>query len=180
MVEPAAHGKIEVRLRELAQLFNVMDPSPFIDRDLDDAAEEFIVSWARELPGGKELELVIHVEVPPLPDRREGLAKAVHGYFKGRAELKQHEFRQLLKRGRTSLIIGLLFLAACFAASEAVATLGFGTAAEFIQESLLIGGWVAMWRPLEIFLYDWWPVRSERELYRRLARMGVKLKVKGE
>jgi hypothetical protein len=40
-----------------------------------------------------------------------------------------------------------------------------------LHESLVIGGWVAMRRPLEIFLYDWWPVRREVKLYRRLARM---------
>ena len=32
-------------------------------------------------------------------------------------------------------------------------------------------GWVAMWRPLEIFLYDWWPVRRLQVAYERLARM---------
>ena len=33
--------------------------------------------------------------------------------------------------------------------------------ARMASESLLIGGWVAMWRPLEVFIYDWWPVRAE-------------------
>ena len=37
-------ARIQLRLRELAQLFNSMDPSPFLDRDLDADAEEFIVS----------------------------------------------------------------------------------------------------------------------------------------
>ena len=35
-------------------------------------------------------------------------------------------------------------------------------------ESLLIGGWRPMWRPLEIFLYDWWPIRAERTLLREV------------
>jgi len=63
---------IELRLRELAQLFNSLDPSPFIDRDLDADAEEFIVSWARELPHHGELELVIHLATPPEPERAAG------------------------------------------------------------------------------------------------------------
>ena len=37
-------GLIEVKLTELNQLFNSMDPSPFHERDLDHDAEEFIVS----------------------------------------------------------------------------------------------------------------------------------------
>lgn len=43
--------RISLRLRELNQLFNSMDPSPFNDRDLDHDAEEFIVSSAREAHG---------------------------------------------------------------------------------------------------------------------------------
>lgn len=41
---------IRLRLRDMSQLFNSMDPSPFIEKDLDDDAEEFIVSWAQEFP----------------------------------------------------------------------------------------------------------------------------------
>jgi hypothetical protein len=169
--------KIELRLQNLLQLFNPMDPSPFFNRDLDEAAEEFIVSWAKEIPAREPLELVIHLENAPPPDRLDGLTKAVHGYFNRLAELKELEFRQMMRLGRTSLVIGIIFLAACFALSQAVSGLGFGTAAEFIQESLLIGGWVAMWRPLEIFLYDWWPVRREHQLHRRLGRMTVSVKL---
>jgi hypothetical protein len=44
-----------------------------------------------------------------------------------------------------------------------------------VHESLLIAGWVAMWRPLEIFLYDWWSIRSEARLFDRLAVMPVRL-----
>ena len=47
-----------------------------------------------------------------------------------------------------------------------------------VRESLIIAGWVAMWRPLEIFLYDWWPIRRQVKLYRRLSEMPVRVKVK--
>jgi hypothetical protein len=45
--------------------------------------------------------------------------------------------------------------------------------ASLVRESLLIGGWVAMWKPLETFLYDWWPIRAEARLYDRLAEMPI-------
>ena len=47
--------------------------------------------------------------------------------------------------------------------------------AEVARESLLIGGWVAMWRPLEVFLYDWWPIRAEAQLFDRLSAMTVRV-----
>jgi hypothetical protein len=169
--------QVEVRLRELSQLFNSMDPSPFIDRDLDASAEEFIVSWARELPHTGELELVIHLGLRPEAERAAGTEAAVQHYFTSRAEMKARELRQLLRRGRSSLLIGLVFLAACFGLGEVIEGLSQRAWAEFVVIGLHIAGWVAMWRPLEIFLYDWWPVRNDRHLLERLARMRVRLEL---
>ena len=38
-----------------------------------------------------------------------------------------------------------------------------------LEEGLVVAGWVAMWRPMEIFLYERRPIRRERRIYRRLA-----------
>jgi len=168
-------SSIQLRLRELPQLFNSMDPSPFLDRDLDADAEEFIMSWAREHPKDHELELTIHLATPPPPDRAAGLEEAVHHYFSVRAQMKQHELQQLLRRGRLSLIIGLAFLVICLFLGEFAGRVGSETGANIVREGLTIIGWVAMWRPLEIYLYDWWPVRDEQRLLARLTRMHVRL-----
>lgn len=64
--------------------------------------------------------------------------------------------RQVLRLGRRSLLIGVAFLATCIALGDAVET--FAPASRFagiVCESLLIGGWVAMSRPIEVFLYEW-------------------------
>ena len=55
---------IEVRVADLKQLFNAMDPSPFREKDLDPEAEEFIVGWARELPRDAPLGLLVYVDRP--------------------------------------------------------------------------------------------------------------------
>jgi len=170
--EPA---RIELRLRELAQLFNSMDPSPFVDRDLDRDAEEFILGWAREHPTGREFELVVHLETMPPADRAAGAEGAVRRYFASRAEMKRRELRELLRRGRLSLLVGVLFLSACYGLGVLIGYLGSGHLSIVAKESLSIGGWVAMWRPLQIYLYDWWPVREEQTMFRRLARMSVRL-----
>ena len=164
-----------LQLRDLAQLFNSMDPSPFHDRDLDADAEEFIVGWASELPSRRDLTLKIHIINPPPPDRAAMVEEAVHRYFAHRTETKDREFRQLMRRGRTSLLVGLAFLTACLMTSELLGGLATGTLAKIMKEGLTIGGWVAMWRPLQIYLYDWWPLREERDVLERLSRMRVEL-----
>jgi hypothetical protein len=47
---------------------------------------------------------------------------------------------------------------------------------DLVQESLTIGGWVAMWRPMEIFLYEWWPIQRMGRLYQKMSRMHVEVK----
>ena len=42
-----------------------------------------------------------------------------------------------------------------------------------VQEGVVIGRWVAMWRPMKIFLYDWWPLAARIRLLRRLAKCAV-------
>ena len=152
-----------------------MDPSPFHERDLDDDAEEFIVGWAREFPRRDPVSLVVHVnQLPAHGGARHLLETAVHNYFAYRAKLNRLEFRYLLKQGRTSLIIGLTFLAVCMITSQLLRRQE-ETLSIVLREGLIIAGWVAMWRPMEIFLYEWWPLRRKGRLYQKLSRMHVEL-----
>lgn len=178
---PERTGVIEVRVAELRQLFNSMDPSPFRERDLDNDAQEFIVSWAKEFATDQPLALLVHLDKPAvMTDAAETVRDAVHSFFARRSELSGQRLSQLLRIGRTSLIIGLAFLAFCLLVGDwIVRLLPVSRLAAVLRESLVIGGWVAMWRPLQIFLYDWWPIRNERRIYDRLSRMLVRIACTG-
>lgn len=171
---PISAHRIELRIRQLAQLFNSMDPTPFINRDLDPEAEAFIESWAQEFPPSGRFHITIHLEERPQEADADTLAtEAIHNFFRYKAELTRHELNQLLRNGRASLAIGLSFVAACLLAADAVGKLAHGTPATILRESLTIVGWVAMWRPLQIFLYDWWPLARRRRLYVSLSHAQV-------
>jgi hypothetical protein len=166
---------ISLNLRDMNQLFNSMDPSPFIEKDLDDDAEEFIVSWAREFPPNAPVKLRVHLEQWPAKDPKELIQQAVHNHFAHRAELTDLEFRGLMKQGRTSLLIGLLCLAACLAISKALLHGDERTWASILRESFTIAGWVAMWRPMQIYLYDWWPLRRRGRIFEKLSNMPIEV-----
>jgi hypothetical protein len=150
-------GRIELRLRELNQLFDSFDPAPFHEKDLDRDAEEFITSWAREYP-------------PDTP-----LQSAVQNYFAYRSDLARLDVRRTLQQGRASLLVGLLFLAACMAARGLLHSVGGRDWLRFVEEGLLIIGWVAMWRPVELLLYDWWPLLRRKRTFDNLSRMQVEV-----
>jgi hypothetical protein len=175
---PPKCSVIEVHVSELKQLFDAIDPSPFRDRDLDPKAEEFIVGWAKDLPRDATLALVVDVDREAgLPEEAALLRDAIHEFFRHRTERYRQRLRELFRVGRTSLVIGLIALAAAIALGDFLATLLKGSRiGEILRESLTIGGWVSMWRPLEVFLYDWWPIRNEARLSDRLAAMPVRIR----
>jgi hypothetical protein len=177
--EPAGYRRdgrawlIEIRLREVRQLFHHLDPAPFREKDLDPAAEAYIEDAVREIGPGRPCKLVIH-----LPDAELGgeaartLPEAIAHYFAYRARQTRIEMRRLLRRGVASLVIGLLFLFACLSLRRWLTASG---QYELVAEGLLIIGWVALWRPVEIFLYDWWPILRQRRRFDAVARIPVEV-----
>ena len=169
---------IEVDLKTPEQLYNSLDPSPFHERELDEKAERFIVGWAREAKSGEQLELIVtlpsHTRTGSAAER---IPEAIHNHFQYRALQSRQDLHELFRIGRLSLLIGVLVLLACFGAIRYVSlTYGGNAVAAVTIESLLILGWVANWRPLEIFLYDWWPLRRQIALFKRLADMKVEVR----
>lgn len=171
---------VEVHLRELRALFNSLDPAPFLDKDLDEEAEQYIVGAVEEFPLGTPLKLVFHVPgtAPGDPDQPL-LADAIHGYFDYRAANAGRRLDLLLRQGRLSLLIGVGFLFACLAARGMVVGTLSGALRDILAEGLLISGWVAMWRPLQIYLYDWWPLVRHLRILRKISDLPVQLRVTG-
>ncbi|MFG1479437.1 hypothetical protein V5F53_12340 [Xanthobacter sp. V4C-4] len=172
---------IEIRLERILQLFNMLDPFPFRERDLDAEAEDFIVGWARELPAHLPIRILIHLP-PGEAGRPEalGAGEAIRTFFQARSDAVSRELKELFRIGERMLVIGLAVLAVClFLARAAAGALGSGTFGSFVVESLVILGWVANSRPLEIFLYEWWPLVRRRNLFRRLAHAEVRLTDEG-
>ena len=151
-----------------------MDPTPFHHRNLDTDAEEFLESWALEFPHNSHFRIIVHIEQMPLEDPAPLVAEAIHNYFEYKSERSKRSLRLLLLEGRASLVIGLCFLAICLLGADIFAAgSANNTFLRLLKESLLIGGWVAMWRPMQIFLYDWWPFIRRGRIYRNLGRASV-------
>jgi hypothetical protein len=171
----AIPNPIEIRIEEISQLFDMLDPFPFRERDLDKDAEEFIVGWARELPAHLPIRILIHLpKAEAETAHARDLDKAINRYFGYRADMVGRDIRELFRVGWRSLLIGLVVLALCIVGSR-LAARALGPVGPFLEEGLIILGWVANWRPLEIFLYDWWPLLRRRDLYRRLGEADIEL-----
>ena len=168
---------IEIKLNQLQQVFNSLDPSPFLDRDLDDNAENYIINSVDEFPLNTPLKLVFYLPSNEQNTARHLLPSALHNYFDYRQQGEQRKLRTIWRQGRISLLIGLSFLFVCLSLSELISRFGTDTFIHFLEEGLLISGWVALWRPLEIFLYEWWPVSHQQKIFAKLAYIPIEIRL---
>ena len=172
---PAAVHQIELRIKALSELFNSMDPTPFHHCDLDRDAQEFLESWAMGYSHKSHFRIIVHIEQMPAEDPAALVTEAIHNFFDYKAEITMRQIRLLLQEGRSSLLIGLAFLLLCLLGADYLSGHVDNTFLRVLKESLIIGGWVAMWRPLQIFLYEWWPSVRKGRIFRNLARAQVRV-----
>jgi broad specificity phosphatase PhoE len=174
---PAGHATIQMHLKELAQLFDSLDHSPFREKDLDRNAEDYIVESFKQLSPTLPCALTIYLDASPgSADEEKIVEQAVRVHFARQSQVLRRKLQRLIRLGSISLAIGLSFLATFFLIGQLIRNLlGESQWGLLVREGLIIGGWVAMWKPLEVFLYDWWPILSEQRLHERLSRLTVRL-----
>jgi hypothetical protein len=129
------------------------------------------VSATREI-GTRPSKLLLHLPVQTADAEAVDVVMAIRHYFEYRSRHTREQLRLLLGRGAISLSIGLAFLGGCLLLRQLLVGVA-NSGVTIVSEGLLILGWVAMWRPVEIFLYDWWPELGRRKLFDRIARMQI-------
>ncbi|WP_439572272.1 hypothetical protein [Phreatobacter sp.] len=167
--------RIPVDVQNIDQLYATFDPSPFHEFSLNTTAAQYIASQAWYAP--RSDLFVVELSLRGKPASKKDAAKVevvVRQHFTRLAANEQINFRKLLRTGVISLAIGLCVLAFCTALSRVVdnSPLPDGWR-EGLRDGISVFGWVANWRPAQILFYDWWPLKRNRNLYRRLATADV-------
>lgn len=170
---------IEVEVRELAQLYDSLDPSPFHDKALDPKFEAYLVESARENPPGAPLAIVIHAPAA-MHEHDRGIERAIHAHFDYALGAARRRDRYRLRAGHAALLIALGVLVAALAVRSTLPD-SDSTLFQALREGLLILGWVALWRPADVLLFERWEMRNERHHLQQLARARVRFAhAKGE
>ena len=170
------NGKIELRLKDTDQL--LLDPgSPFSGkRFLTPESEEFITEEAKEFSRNTALEIILQLQSSTANE--EEIINAIHRHFEYRKKGAQKKLVDALQLGWKSLVIAIILLAVLVVLILVIlAKFPEGGLSVTIRELLIILGWVALWRPVDILLYEWRPFKSEMKLYDRLARSKVSFRV---
>jgi len=164
---------VELRLDRISRLYNSLDPGPFHEKDLEAAAEEYIVGSAEDL-SGRALRLVIMLPESELarPEAAH-IADSIRNHFAASERIEHRRLRRIAARPHQPAdrrrLHDRLFVRELLVASETAVS-------RVLDEGLVIAGWVAMWGPIDVFLYGWWPIASKRRLLARLARIDVEVR----
>lgn len=174
---PIEDGKcaIEIKVVTLDDLFDEHDPAPYMVRDLDSSIMDYISGCVLEITPEFVGKLRIYTEDFFDLDRKDIFTKAIHDFFHLKAHMEKIKLQQVFKRGLFSLVIGLIFLNSAIFASFYIHTKSpeFWTA--FLKEGLHLLGWVSMWKPINLFLYDWWEPLQDMKVYKNLGKVDVEI-----
>ena len=169
---------IEVRVKELQQLFDVRDPAPFRERDLDDDFVEYIVSSAQEFSFSTPLKIVIYIEGREIKElEKDSVQEAIRSYFLYQMELQSIALKSFVRRAQFFLLIGIIILVSCLAVAQSLTMSDHPSLVNIIREGIVIFGWVSIWKPIELLLFDWYPLYEKLRFYRKLSVTELEVKV---
>jgi hypothetical protein len=167
---------IELVLRNVMQLFNSLDPSPFHEKELDPDAEEYIFNAVLDQAKKIPVKLAIYLPEESIKDTtRESIILGIHNHFIYKSSVSDRELRRLFERGRLVLVIAMGILFGTLLARQALSTLEQGLLVRMASEGLLIFGWVTLWEPAYIFIYGWWPIVQKRKIYEKITTMEIEV-----
>lgn len=166
------HPILEVRVESMEQLFDNRDPAPFRNRDLDPALVEYLLDGARDLRTVNPLRVEIWLGASPSDD----VPHAIRAYFQHEIDSTNRRRREQVRTGLIGLAIAISAVIVLIAVAQVVDRYLTGLVGTALREALVISGWVLMWRPLDVLVYDriaW--IRNRRLLESiRDARVVVK------
>lgn len=152
---------------------DLLDHSPFREGTLTEAAEAYILKRVKDLPQHERVRIEIVLPSVGQSEPIPGLEAAFRDHFEKCAEAETRKLQEHFRTGRRALLIGVVTLSICLAIAFYISGLPQRPSTRVVQESFVILGWVSVWKPIEMFLYDWMPGARRRDLCRLLAAADV-------
>jgi len=169
---------IDIHLKSPQQIFDSRDPAPFLERELDPQAVEYLKASAEDIPLKEALKIVISFSDNKGKETIEAstIALAVKNHFDYEMEILRMQLRSTRRRGQFFLIIGFLFMVLCLLFSQAIRSFPDFWMKSVLYEGFVIGAWVALWRPIDLFLFDWWPLVEKMKYCKKLIEAIVEVR----
>ncbi len=165
-------------LSRLAHFFETPLLDPFAGDSIDESGIDQLLDTMKARPRGAPHLKRIVLHLPPeeiAPDLPHRLKSAIATYCTVQGRLSHQKVREIRLEGRRALFIGFVVWAICLLLSTLSESFfsRYSLQGRLLGEGFLIAGWVSLWRPAELLLYDWWPYAQDAKLYERIKAMDV-------
>lgn len=170
------NSTIRIHIRDAQQLFDSRDPAPFHERDLDTSFANYLIAYADELNSKKKrFQIEIDIAEPhPFLGEQE-ITAAVRKYFEYQINLKRIQFSKTMRMARLFFFIGLIALMVCLSLANVLKYIQSEVIKTTFREGVVIFGWVSLWRPFEVFMFDWYPIYSDVRLYKKIFASDIRV-----
>ncbi len=165
---------VDIKLASVERVFDNRDPAPFRERDLDPQLAEYLVDSGEDLGSQERFRIVFWLEQPCSAGEIETPYRAYFNYELDRLDRARRRQRRV---GWFTLALAMVSIVVLLSISEVVTRVIAGSIGAGLKEGLVISGWVLMWRPIEVLVYDSIPWRRSRRVLRRLLAMPVDVRV---
>jgi len=169
MTSKPRNSELHLNIGSFDTVFDNRDPETLPRRRLDPEWLEYVLETIDDLPRSTALDMTLHTSSAALGKWKEtDLAQSLREHFETYDMRLRMRVRENFRTGRTILLLGVLILIVFTGLSVLFEQFDLGVFHRIFTEGFLIIGWVALWRPVDILLYDWWPIVAER---RKIARI---------
>src|SRR5262245_34268064 len=168
-------GEIILHIQCLDQLIAPHPPSPFLNRRLREDAEKFIIEQAGDIRRNSDTKVIVYLPESEAA-RTEAIRAAFQQHFAFRRDEAEKELKRLQRFGWRSLLVAFVFLGIMIALIQIIKHfIPAGNFSPLLLEGLTILGWVALWRPGELLLYEWYPYKRDARIYSQLERAAIQV-----
>jgi hypothetical protein len=178
LMPDSGYYDITLKLGNIKHLFQEPEFDPFLPQQNSRSGIDAIASELKPTSLNCKLRTTILLPNNQLSEHLEqATIEALQRYCSDRIEQTTNDLASLRGRGFRALQRGLLFLAVCLLLSTLFDELKSfpGLIRRFLSEGFLIAGWVSLWHPIELLLYEWGPYQRQKQIYELIKEMELKV-----
>lgn len=174
---PKKEVEMTLMLASLDQLLTTTDPETFHAKGVDDDAHTYIFGEANKYILTRPAHLLVSLPKKEVrPETEKVVQTILHNFFAYQQLEAERSIHRMFWQGRISFVVAVLFILACMTLAFLIHDPDFSVFwRDIMVAGLTIAAWVALWQPIEIFLYDWWPIRRDIQVYRKLSQMDIRV-----
>lgn len=175
-----ADQNVDLYLSDIHNFFQTPEVDPFFGENIEASGVDQLMDTlnARRRAHKRISSITIHLPAAMImPELAARTRAAIEVYCNTQVRLAVQKKREVWLEGWRSLRIGSVFWIVCLALSLLAEKLlaDYSAFGRLFGEGFIIAGWVGLWRPAELLLYEWRPYKREGELYEAIKRMDVRI-----